>query len=191
MFERGYNKIRFIILPIIAMTNLNKLSSSVERFEEQKNEKVLYIDEAQFRLVHTPKPTDTWKKLDEKFSKRKEVEKEKLQLKIEKQELVDQYDLLEKQLESVMSQPVHTIEEAEEKARKIGEIHEEMKKLRDKIEEKEKEIEKKDEEIEKLNVEINELADKVREEDHEANEIDKKRLDHLNQEKIKDLKSQL
>ena len=173
------------------MTKLNNLSSSVERFEEQKNEKVLYIDEAQFRLVHTPKPTDTWKKLDEKFSKRKEVEKEKLQLKIEKQELVDQYDLLEKQLESVMSQPVHTIEEAEEKARKIGEIHEEMKKLRDKIEEKEKEIEKKDGEIEKLNVEINELADKVREEDHEANEIDKKRLDHLNQEKIKDLKSQL
>ena len=54
------------------MTNLNKLSSSVERFEEQKKEKVLYIDEAQFRLVHTPKPTDTWKKLDEKFSKRKE-----------------------------------------------------------------------------------------------------------------------
>ena len=137
------------------------------------------------------KPTDTWKKLDEKFSKRKEVEKEKLKLKIEKQELVDQYDALEKKLESVMSQPVHTVEEAEEKARKISEIREEMKKLREKIEKKEEEIEKRDEEIEKLNVEINELADKVREEDHEANEIDKKRLDYLNQEKIKDLKSQL
>ena len=173
------------------MTNLNQLPSSVERLQEQKKEKVLYIDEAQFRLVHTPKPTDTWKKLDEKFSKRKEVEKEKLKLKIEKQELVDQYDALEKKLESVMSQPVHTVEEAEEKARKISEIREEMKNLREKIEKKEKEIEKKDEEIEALNVEINELADKVREEDHEANEVDKKRLDYLNQEKIKDLKSQL
>lgn len=173
------------------MTNLNKLSSSVERFEEQKKEKVLYIDEMQFRLVHTPKPTDTWKKLDEKFSKRKEVEKEKLKLKIEKQELVDQYDALEKRLENVMKQPVNSVEEAEEKERKINEIREEMKKLREKIEEKEKEIDKKDEEIEALNVEINELADKVREEDHEANEMDKKRLDYLNQEKIKDLKSQL
>lgn len=159
------------------MTNLNQLPSSVERLQEQKKEKVLYIDEAQFRLVHPPKPTDTWKNLDEKFSKRKEVEKEKLKLKIEKQELVDQYDSLEKQLESVMSQPVHSIEEAKEKERKIKEIREEMKKLREKIE--------------SLNVEINELADKVREEDYEANEIDKKRLDYLNQEKIKDLKSQL
>ena len=173
------------------MTNLNQLPSSVERLQEQKREKVLYIDEAQFCLVHPPKSTDTWKKLDEKFSKRKEVEKEKLQLKIEKQQLVDQYDALEKKLENVMSQPVHSIEEAEEKARKINAIREEMEKLRKKIEEKEKEIDKKDEEIESLNVEINELADKVREEDHEANEIDKKRLDYLNQEKIKDLKSQL
>lgn len=175
------------------MTNLNKpyWINSVERITTEQEKKVLYIDEAQFRLVHTPKPTDTRKKLDEKFSKRKEVEKEKLKLKIEKQELVDQYDNLEKKLESVMNQPVHSIEEAKEKERKIKEIREEMKKLREKIEEKEKEIEMKDEKIESLNVEINELADKVREEDHEANEIDKKRLDYLNQEKIKDLKSQL
>jgi len=175
------------------MTNLNKPNgiNSVERMSTEQKEKVLYIDEAQFRLVHAPKPTDTWKKLDEKFSKRKEVEKEKLKLKIEKQQLVDQYDSLEKNLKSVMNQSVHSIEEAEEKARKINEIREEMKNLREKIEEKEKEIENKNEEIESLNVEINELADKVREEDHETNEMDKKRLDYLNQEKIKDLKSQL
>ena len=175
------------------MTNLNKLNgiNSVEKMTTEQKERVLYVDEAQFRLVHEPKPTDTWKRLDEKFSKRKEVENEKLKLKIEKQQLVDQYDGLEKKLESVMSQPVHSIEEAKEKARKIKEIREEMQKLRKKIEEKEKEIERKDEEIDRLNVEINELADKVREEDHQANEIDKKRLDYLNQEKIKDLKSQL
>ena len=70
------------------MTKLNNLSSSVERFEEQKKEKVLYIDEAQFRLVHPPKPTETWKQLDEKFKERRRMEKEKLNLKIEKHGLV-------------------------------------------------------------------------------------------------------
>ena len=85
------------------MTNFNNLSSSVERFEEQKKEKVLYIDEAQFRLVHPPKPTETWKQLDEKFKERRNVEKEKLQLKIERQNLVDKYDSLEKEYEELLN----------------------------------------------------------------------------------------
>jgi hypothetical protein len=81
------------------MTNLNNLSSSVERFEVEKKEKVLYIDEAQFRLVHPPKPTETWKKMDEKFKERRTFEREKLSLKIEKHGLVEKYDSLEKELE--------------------------------------------------------------------------------------------
>jgi hypothetical protein len=51
------------------MTNLNKPYgiNSVERMATGQKEKALYLDEAQFRLVHQPKPTDSWKKIEEKF----------------------------------------------------------------------------------------------------------------------------
>ena len=69
------------------MTNLNKLQTSVEQMSTNQELKVAYIDEASFCLVHKPTKTETWKQLNEKFSERREVEKEKLKLKTERYEL--------------------------------------------------------------------------------------------------------
>ena len=188
----GYNKLCFIILPIIGMTNLNTLSwiNSVER-KGMDQGKVPYINEEQFRLLYSPKPTEAWKTIDLKFSKRKEAEKERLQLKIDKHNLVEQYNNLNKELKKVMSQPATTPEEQKSKESRIKAIREEQKNIIKKIKEKNKEIKKKEEEIEKLNKDIYELSEKIREEEHKENIKNKESLDKLNQEKIKDLKSQL
>lgn len=51
------------------MKNLNRPYgiNSVERMSTERKERPLYLNEAQFRLVHPPKPTDSWKKIEEKF----------------------------------------------------------------------------------------------------------------------------
>jgi uncharacterized protein YoxC len=90
-----------------------------------------------------------------------------------------------------MKKPAETIEEKLQKLERIKEITKKMNTLREEIKNKDKEIERKDEEIEKLNKIILELAEKIREEEHDANEVDRKRFDYLNQEKVKDLKNQL
>lgn len=102
------------------MKNLNRPYgiNSVERMSTEQKERPLYLNEAQFRLVHPPKPTDSWKKIEEKFWMRKEIEKEKLKLKNERYELVKQHDDLGKKWEELMKQPPKSIEEAEERAKK-------------------------------------------------------------------------
>lgn len=151
----------------------------------------MYIDEHSFCAVHTPKKTETWSELTDKFAKRSQAEQERLVLKNQKHELVEQHNHLSKELERVVAQPVNSEEEAIRKHNKIQSLLHAMKEVEKKIVEKEKEIQKKEEEIEGLNAEILVLADKVREEEHDENQRDQQQLDILKESKIEDLKSQL
>lgn len=174
------------------MTNLNTLSR-IDSMEKKSMEqgKVPYINETQFHLIYSPKETETRKAIEAKFSERKEAEKERLRLKIEKNELVDQYNDLDKEMRDVMAQPAKTPEEQMAKMKRIESIKKKQGDLSKKIKEMKEKIEKKEEEIESLNEKIYELAEKIREEEHKQNEKDKEELNYLNQEKINDLKSQL
>ena len=164
---------------------------SVEELSKKQEWKVLYIDEYSFCAVHTPKKTETWTELTDKFAKRNQAEKERLVLKNQKHELVEQHNHLSKELEKVVAQPVSFKEEAIQKQSKIQSLLQAMKEVEKKIVEKEKEIQKKEEEIEGLNAEVLVLADKVREEEHEENKRDQQQLDILKESQIEDLKSQL
>lgn len=181
----------FYYITNIAMTNLNTVSMSVEELSKKQEWKVLYIDEHSFCAVHTPKKTETWSELTDKFAKRSQAEQEKLVLKNQKHELVEQHNHLSKELEKVVAQPVNSEEEAIRKHNKIQSLLHAMKEVEKKIVEKEKEIQKKESEIEEFNREILVLADKVREEEHDENKRDQQQLDILKESQIEDLKSQL
>lgn len=173
------------------MTNLNKVSMSVEELSKKQEWKVLYIDEHSFCAVHTPKKTETWTELMDKFEKRNQAEKERLVLKDQKHELVEQHNHLSKELEKVVAQPVSSKEEAIQKQNKIKWLLQAMKEVEKKIVEKEKEIQKKEEEIEEFNKQILVLTDKVREEEHDENKRNQQQLEILKESQIEDLKSQL
>ena len=173
------------------MTNLNTVSMSVEELSKKQEWKVLYIDEHSFCAVHTPKKTETWTELTDKFAKRNQAEQERLVLKDQKHQLVEQHNQLSKELEKVVAQPVSSKEEAIQKQSKIQSLLQAMKEVEKKIVEKEKEIQKKWEEIDELNAEIVVLADKVREEEHDENQRDQQQLEILKESQIEDLKSQL
>ena len=173
------------------MTNLNTVPMSVEELSKKQEWKVLYIDEHSFCAVHTPKKTETWTELTDKFAKRNQAEQERLVLKDQKHELVEQHNQLSKELEKVVAQPVSSKEEAIQKQSKIQSLLQAMKEVEEKIVEKEKEIQKKEAEIEEFNREILVLADKVREEEHDENIRDQQQLDILKESQIEDLKSQL
>ena len=102
------------------MTNLNKLSgiNSMERRSMEQG-RVPYLNEEYFHMVYSPKQTETRKTIESKFAERKELEKERLNLKVEKHDLVKQCDNLQKQLKEVMAQPATTPEEQEAKMSKI------------------------------------------------------------------------
>lgn len=174
------------------MTDLNKLSgiNSVDKRTVEKKV-VPHVDEQQFRMLYTRKPTETWKSLDGNFAKRTELQKEKLQLKIEKHDLIEQHHKLSKDLEKVMAEPARTPEEQRSKMAKIKSIKDEQRKIVEKVKEKDKEIEKKTKKIENLDIEINNLAEKIREEEHDENNKNKEELQKLNEKRIEDLKSQL
>lgn len=173
------------------MTNLNKVSTSVEKLSQKKEWKVLYVDARSFCKVHTPRPTETWRDLIDKFKKRNQAEKERLVLVTQKHNLIVQHNNLSKQLEKLEAQPVSSPEEYKSKMRKMQSIRDAMKELAKKIEEKQKEIDKKEEEIENFNKEILVLADKVREEEHNENKKNQEKLENLKQFQIDDLKEQL
>ena len=173
------------------MTNLNTIPMSVEELSKKQEWKVLYIDEHSFCAVHTPKKTETWTELTDKFAKRNQAEQERLVLKNQKHELVEQHNHLSKELERVVAQPVTSKEEAIQKQNKIQSLLQAMKEVEKKIVEKEKEIQWKEKEIEEFNKEILVLADKVREEEHDENQRDQQQLDILKESQIEDLKSQL
>lgn len=182
----------FYYVTKLAMTNLNTLSwiNSMEK-KSMEQGKVPYINETQFHLIYSPKKTETRNAIESKFLERKEAEKERLKLKIEKNELIDKYNDFDRELKSVMAQPAKTPEEQAEKMKRIGSIKQKQEDLLKKIKEKNEKIKNQEEYIESLNEKIYELAEKIREQEHKQSEQDREELNYLNQEKIKDLKSQL